>query len=133
MYGFQKFETIRSFGDSIYTGKFSIDEAEMDQTNLWYGKIYKKSKPKLKEGKEKKRNTLDSVNFLYEGHELTLNVFRIGMFPIKETQGKGSPRMLDWCTSDSVRVARIACVAKSSNCKLFHRTRLKILTPKQML
>ena len=29
---FQPFETIISFGDSIYTGKISIDEAEMDQT-----------------------------------------------------------------------------------------------------
>ena len=133
MYDFQKFETIRSFGDSIYTGKFSIDEAEMDQTNLLYGKTYNKSKPKIKEGKEKKRNTFDSVNFLYEGHKLTLNVFRIGMFPIKETQGKGHLRMWDWCPSDSFRLARIACVAKFSNCKLFHRTRLKILTPKQML
>ena len=95
MYDFQKFETIRSFGDSIYAGKFSIDEAEMDQTNLLYGKTYNKSKAKIKEGKEKKRNNFDSVNFLYKGHELTVNVFRIGMFPVKETQGKGRPRMLD--------------------------------------
>ena len=34
LYGFQNFETIRSFGDSICTGKTNIDEAEMDQTNL---------------------------------------------------------------------------------------------------
>ena len=34
LYDFQNFETIRSFGDSIYTGKTDIDEAEMDQTNL---------------------------------------------------------------------------------------------------
>ena len=34
MYDFQQFETIRYFGDSIYTGKISIDEAEIDQTNL---------------------------------------------------------------------------------------------------
>ena len=27
---FQQFETIRYFGDSIYTGKISIDEAEAD-------------------------------------------------------------------------------------------------------
>ena len=30
VYDFQQFETIRSFGDSIDTGKISIDEAEMD-------------------------------------------------------------------------------------------------------
>ena len=33
-YDFQQFETIISFDDSIYTGKISIDEVEMDQTNL---------------------------------------------------------------------------------------------------
>ena len=33
-YDFQQFETIIPFDDSIYTGKISIDEVEMDQTNL---------------------------------------------------------------------------------------------------
>ena len=30
-YDFQQYETIRSFDESIYTSKISIDEAEMDQ------------------------------------------------------------------------------------------------------
>ena len=34
IYDFQKFEAIRSFGDNIYTGKISIDEAEINQSNL---------------------------------------------------------------------------------------------------
>ena len=34
IFNFQQFETIRSFVDSIYTGKISIYESEMDQTNL---------------------------------------------------------------------------------------------------
>ena len=33
VYGFQQFETIRPFGDSIYTGKINIDKAVMDQAN----------------------------------------------------------------------------------------------------
>ena len=33
-YDTQQSETVRSFGDSIYNGKISIDEAEMEQTNL---------------------------------------------------------------------------------------------------
>ena len=33
-YHIQQSETVRSFGDSIYNGKISIDEAEMEQTNL---------------------------------------------------------------------------------------------------
>ena len=34
IYDFQQLETIRSFGNNIYTGKISIDEGEMDQSNL---------------------------------------------------------------------------------------------------
>ena len=35
------------------------------------------------------RNTFDSVNAPYEGLELTLNDFRIEIFPIEATQQKG--------------------------------------------
>ena len=50
----------------------------MDQTNLLKNmvKFSNKSRPKTKEGKDKKENTFDSVNALYEGQELTLNAFR---------------------------------------------------------
>ena len=34
LYDFQQFETIRSFGDSVYTGKINIDESDLDQSNL---------------------------------------------------------------------------------------------------
>ena len=108
-YDFQQFETIRSFCDSTDTGKINRGEAEMDQTNLLknMGKFNNKSRPKTKEGKAKKQNTLNSVNALYECRELTLNAFRKGIFPIKATQGKGRPSDL--------------------------ATQLKILSPKQML
>ena len=33
-YDFQQYETIRSFGESIYTSKASIVEAEEDESNL---------------------------------------------------------------------------------------------------
>ena len=33
-YDFQQYGTIRSFGESIYSGKISIHEADVDQTNL---------------------------------------------------------------------------------------------------
>ena len=88
---FQQFETIRSFGDSIYAGKINIDEAKIDQRNLLENivKFNKKSISKTKESKTKKKNTFDSVNVLYEDQELTLNPFRSGIFPINSTQGKG--------------------------------------------
>ena len=81
-YNFQ-LEAIRFFGESIYSGKISIHEADMDQTNLLENlkKFNDKSRSKTKEGKDKKQNTIDSVNALYDDRELTLNAFRSGMFP----------------------------------------------------
>ena len=34
MYNFRQYETIRSFGDKIYTSNINIDEAEMDESSL---------------------------------------------------------------------------------------------------
>ena len=48
----------------------------------------KKPRPRSKKDKEKKQNTLDSINVLYEGRELILNAFRSGIFSMKEKQGK---------------------------------------------
>ena len=31
MFDFQQYETIRSFGESIYTGKINMDEAEFNK------------------------------------------------------------------------------------------------------
>ena len=110
MYDFQKFETIRSLGDSIYTGKISMDEAEMDQPNLLENmvKLDNKSRPRSKEDKDKKRNTFDSVNALYKGLEFTVNTFRSEIFPIKSTQGIGRPRMLALHPWDLVRVVKVS-------------------------
>ena len=90
IHDFQQFETIRSFGDNIYTGKISINAAEVDQTDLLdnIADFSKKAKPGLKEDKNKKQSnfnsTFDFVSALSEGRELTLNVFRSGIFPVKE-------------------------------------------------
>ena len=42
---FQQFETMRSFCDSIYTGKINIDEAERDQSNLLENMVKFNNKP----------------------------------------------------------------------------------------
>ena len=67
----------------------------MDQTNLLENMIEfnNKSRPKTKEGKDKKRDTFVSVSAPYEGRELTLNAFRSGIFPIKEKKGKGLKKL----------------------------------------
>ena len=55
-YGFQKNQTIRPFGESIYTRKITIDEAIWDQSNLLKNIIEfnEKSRPRTKEGKDEK-------------------------------------------------------------------------------
>ena len=75
-----------------------------------------KSRPRTKEDKHKKRDTL------YERQELTLNDFRCERFPIKSAKGKGRLGTLASRPSDLVRVA-----------KVFDCTQLKILTLKQIL
>ena len=54
IYDSQQFETIASFGDNIYTGKISIDEAEMGQINILKNSVeFNKSKPKKEQGIKK--------------------------------------------------------------------------------
>ena len=48
-----------------------------------------KSRPKTKEGKDKKQDTFDSVSAFCKGRELSLKALRSGIFPIKERKGKG--------------------------------------------
>ena len=56
-YDFQQYDTIRSFGDNIYTAKININEAEMNQTNLLenFVEFIDSSRPKTAGGKNKKR------------------------------------------------------------------------------
>ena len=59
---------IQSFGESIYSGKINIDEAEIDQSNLLKNLVEfnNKSRPRNIEGKDKKRDTCESAYALYE-------------------------------------------------------------------
>ena len=54
-YDFQQYETIRSFGESIYTSKINIDEAEMDQSDLLkdFAEFNNKSRPRTIDSKDK--------------------------------------------------------------------------------
>ena len=106
-----------------------MDEAVMDQTFLLENvvKICDKSRPRSKEGQNKKRKTFDSVNTFYEGRELTLNAFGSGIFLTKATQEKGFPGMFASRPSDLARVAKVF------DRKVSYHTRLKILSSTQML
>ena len=47
-----------------------------------------KSRPRSKENKDNKRNTLDSTDTLCDSREVTLNAFRSGIFPQKKKNEK---------------------------------------------
>ena len=49
-------------------------------------KFNNKSRPKKKEGKDKKKDTYESPYAFYEGWELTLIAFKPEISPIKATQ-----------------------------------------------
>ena len=95
-YHFEHCEAKRYFNNSIYTSKISVDKAEMYQSNPIKNMVKSNSKsmPRSKDYKDKKRNTSDSANAIYEGRELTFNAFISWIFPIKVTRGNGRPRML---------------------------------------
>ena len=78
IYDFQQYDTIRTFGDNIYTAKINIDGSEMDQTNLSknWEEFSVKSRLRTIKDRNKKRNAFESANALDEVEELVLNAFR---------------------------------------------------------
>ena len=76
-YHFQHCEAKRYFNNSIYTSKISVDKAEMYQSDPIKSMVKSNSKsmPRYKDYKDKKRNTSDSANAIYQGRELTFNAF----------------------------------------------------------
>ena len=62
-YDFQQYQMIRSFGESIYTGKIKTNEAEMDQSNLLQKmvKCNNKYRPRTIERKDKRRDTYEKA------------------------------------------------------------------------
>ena len=65
MYDFQKLQTIRSFGDTIFNGRLIISESDKKQSNVEdILKFNDKSRPRSKTDKEK-NNALESAKALY--------------------------------------------------------------------
>ena len=82
---------IKSFRESIFNGKITINEADKKKSNLLQNivEFNIRAKPKAKTVKKKKSDSFKSINALYEGYELTLNAFKSGIFPLRPTQRKG--------------------------------------------
>ena len=75
------FKTIWSFGDDIYSGKITINEADQEQSDLveYVLNLDRKARPKNKDDK-KYIYILNTAQNLYGGREL---------FPLKSTTGTG--------------------------------------------
>ena len=107
-YDFRKFNTIRTFGEDIYNGKITLEEADEDQSDLAnkINKFIKKTRPKSDKKKRKKEIVKENLYNFFEAREMVLNGFKSKIFLTKST-GTG--------------------ILNTDNSKL------KILTPKQML
>ena len=80
-FDFRMFKTIRSFGDDIYSGKSTINEADQEQSDLveYVLNLDQKVRPKNKDD-EKNICILNTAQNLYGGREL---------FSLKSTTGTG--------------------------------------------
>ena len=107
-YDFRIFRTIRTFGEDIYHGKITLEEANESQAKLVeeIDEFMNKTRPKAKEKKKEKWITSKNLYNFYNGREMVLNAFRRKIF-LRKSEGSGI------LSSD--------------------HSRLKILTLKQML
>ena len=88
-FDFRMFKTIRSFGDDIYSGKITINEADQEKSDLveYILNFNNKTTSKNKDDRKNKKNILNSAKNLYHGRELVINAFKSRLFPLKLTAG----------------------------------------------
>ena len=107
-YNFKRSKRIRTFGEDIYNDEITFEEADEDQANL-LDKIYNfisSTKPQNINKKKEKEIVKENMLNFYMGREVVLNAFRSKIF---STKSKGSTLLN------------------------IDNSKLKILTPKQML
>ena len=107
-YSFKNFQTIKTFGRDIYEGKITIEEANEYQFNLLAEimNFRKNTKPKSQEKKQEKEIVFENLYDFFEGREKVLDAFKSKIFSIK---------------------------SKGAGILNPNHSKLKILTPKQML
>ena len=107
-YDFRTFNTIRTFGEDIYDGKITLEEADEDQTDLAdkINEFTKEERPKNYDKKQEKKIVTKNLRHFLNAREMVLNGFKSKIFLTKST-GTG--------------------ILNTDNSKL------KILAPKQML
>ena len=83
------FQIIRTFGEDIYNGEITLEEADKDQSNLVEKIIdfIEKTRPKSDKKRQEKENVEKNLYNFYEGREMVLNAFKSKIFL---TKSKGS-------------------------------------------
>ena len=106
-YDFRILNPIRTFGEDIYNGKITLEEADKDQSNLAdeINDFIKTTKPRNNEKKQEKKIVTKNLRNFLNAREMVLNGFKSKIFLTKSI-GTG--------------------ILNTDNSKL------KILTPKQM-
>ena len=76
-YDFKNFPTIRTFGEDIYDGEITIEEADRNQLHLArkITDFNMKTRPKSERKKQEKENVEKNLYNFYEGREMVLNEF----------------------------------------------------------
>ena len=107
-YDFKNFQTIRAFGEDVYEGKITFEKADENQSNLVekVSDFIRGTKPKNKEKRRDKENVEKSLYYLCTSREMVLNGFKSKIFLTK---------------------------SKRSGILNINHSKLKILTPKQMI
>ena len=107
-YSFRNFQTITTLGRDIYEGKITIEEVNEYQTDLLAEimNFRKNTKSKSEEQKQENEIVLENLYNFFEGREKLLDTFESKIFSIK---------------SKGVGILNL------------NHSKLKILTPKQML
>ena len=107
-YNFKNFRTMITFGEDIYNGEITLEEADKDQSDLLekINDFTKKTRPRSDKNKQEKENVEKNLYYFYTGREMILNAFKSKIFLTK---------------------------SKGSGILNTNHSKLKILTPKQML
>ena len=85
-FNFITFKTVRSFGENIYSGKNTINEANKEQADSleYILNFNNKARPKNKDDKKIKEMFLIQQK-KYEGRESVINAFKKVLFPLEST------------------------------------------------
>ena len=82
-----RINTIRTFGEDIYEGKITLEEADEDQSDLadQINKFIEETRPKNYDKKQEKKTVTENLRDFLNAREMVLNGFKSKIFETKST------------------------------------------------